>query len=130
ELERIIDYSDKKRFEISDDGEYIRAGYGHSIDLDLGLDPVEPPGTLYHGTAERNVSPIMEKGLDPQNRNYVHLSADRSSAREVGMRHGKPVIISVDAGRMHEEGHAFYQSESEPGIWLTEEVPPEYVSVT
>jgi len=37
----------------------------------------------------------------------VHLSKDVETARKAGARRGKPVILTVDAGRMHKEGHKF-----------------------
>lgn len=80
-LLEIVDTSDKKRFAISPDGEFIRANQGHSVVVDLGLEPVEPPALLYHGTATRFLDSIREKGLLPQNRQYVHLSADRQTAK-------------------------------------------------
>ena len=59
-------------------------------------------------------------------RHHVHLSADPKTATSVGGRHGKPVILTVDAARMHAQGHPFFQAEN--GVWLTERVPPEFLS--
>ncbi|GCA63762.1 hypothetical protein KIPB_011798, partial [Kipferlia bialata] len=33
----------------------------------------------------------------------------------------------VDAAAMHRDGHVFYQSENK--VWLTDAVPPQYMSV-
>jgi putative RNA 2'-phosphotransferase len=43
----------------------------------------------------------------------------------VGKRHGKPVVLTVRALQMHENGFRFYRSEN--GVWLTDSVPPEYI---
>ena len=127
-LQEIIDSSSKNRFTISDDGEYIRAGYGHSIDINLALSPQNPPKTLYHGTDLKNVESIMKEGLHPGSRNYVHLSSDKDDAVSVGQRHGMPIVLSVQAQSMQDAGYRFYRSESEEGIWMVKEVPSEFIS--
>lgn len=126
-IQEIIDNSGKQRFIISDDGSYIRAGYGHSVDVDLQLHPQKPPKFLYHGTAQQNVESILSNGIHSANRNFVHLSATQKQAKNIGSRHGKPVILSVKGGEMHEAGHTFYQSDSEAGIWLVRFVPPTFI---
>ena len=126
-IKKVMAESSKQRFRISEDGMYIRAGYGHSVDVELNLDPTTPPALLYHGTARRNLEGIRDEGVHSGSRNLVHLSAQKADARTVGQRHGKPVILVVRAEEMYREGHPFYQSESEPGIWLVEYVPPEFL---
>ena len=81
-------------------GEMIRANQGHSIDVDLQLEEREPPEVLYHGTVERFLSSILEEGLVRGKRHDVHLSKDVETARKVGPRRGKPIILQVDAGRV------------------------------
>lgn len=129
QIREIIETSDKKRFSLSDDEQYIRAGYGHSIDVDLGLAPQSPPPILYHGTAENNIPSIQSSGLQPQSRNLVHLSDNKKDAISVGGRHGKPTVLIIEAGQMYEDGFPFYQSDSEPGIWLVENVPAHFISI-
>ncbi len=127
-IKKIIDGGDKQRFILSEGDKYIRAGYGHSIDIDLQLRVIEPPKRLYHGTARKNVDSILKKGIQSGSRNLVHLSAQKSDALEVGARHGQPVILCIESATMAANGHNFYQSDSEPDIWLTKYVPPKYVS--
>lgn len=127
-LKRVIEKGSKQRFIFSEDQQYIQATYGHSINVDLQLNPQTPPEVLYHGTAEKNLPSIIEKGLKAQSRNFVHLSSEESDAYEVGFRHGIPVILCVVSGDMYSKGHLFYQSESEPGIWLTNRVPPKFLN--
>jgi len=55
----------------------------------------------------------------------VHLSADEVTATAVGQRHGKPVVLTVEAGRMHAQGFVFYQADN--GVWLTESVPVAFI---
>lgn len=125
-IEQIVATSDKKRFVISADGVHIRANQGHSIPVDLGLPARTPPPMLFHGTARRFLPSILQQGLLRGSRQHVHLSQDTATALKVGQRHGSPVILSVAAGAMHEDGHAFFLSEN--GVWLTEHVPSRYLS--
>jgi putative RNA 2'-phosphotransferase len=127
QLEEVVATNDKKRFSISADGQRIRANQGHSIEVDLNLRPVEPPELLYHGTVERFLASIREKGLVRGKRHHVHLSRDRETAQRVGQRRGRPIVLVIDAGRMHREGYTFYLSEN--GVWLTEAVPPQYMQL-
>ena len=117
----------KRRFSISDDGDRIRANQGHSIDVDLQFEPMAPPAVLFHGTATRFVESILTKGLIRQSRQHVHLSAEEATAVDVGGRHGKPVVLAVDALAMSEVGHEFFRSAN--GVWLTDHVPAEFLMV-
>ncbi len=126
DLLRVVATNDKRRFTLAPDGRRIRAAQGHSIAVDLELRPVEPPPALYHGTAERFVDSIMRDGLTPRSRRHVHLSLDEATARRVGARNGRPAVFAVHAREMHARGHRFYLSEN--GVWLTDRVPPEYLS--
>ncbi|WP_405841876.1 RNA 2'-phosphotransferase [Streptomyces sp. NBC_01518] len=123
ELDHVVATNDKRRFAI--EGTRIRASQGHSIEVDLGLPPATPPSYLFHGTVARNLDAIRAEGLRPMNRHAVHLSADRETATRVCARRGRPVVLSVDAGAMHKDGHVFRVSEN--GVWLTEAVPVRYL---
>lgn len=124
-IEKVVHQSSKNRFNLSSDGQKIRANYGHSIPVNLDYQPAPPPDWLYHGTAIGNVDSIRQKGIHSGSRQYVHLSKDPQTAREVGQRHGKPVILSIQANMMYKSGHDFYPT---PGaIWLTHHVPSEYI---
>ena len=126
DLRHVVETSDKKRFSISADGMRIRAAQGHSVTVELGLPPREPPLTLYHGTATRFVEAILSEGLKPQSRQQVHLSIDLATAQRVGQRHGKPFIFRIDALRMHQQGFSFYLADN--GVWLVDQVPPEFLA--
>jgi putative RNA 2'-phosphotransferase len=124
-IEEVVRENDKQRFII--DGNRIRANQGHSINIDLALKAVKPPKVLYHGTATRFLDSIMKEGLSKQSRQHVHLSKDIETATIVGKRHGKVVILEVNAQKMFEEGYEFYLSEN--GVWLTDSVAVEYLNV-
>ena len=125
QLEHIVETNNKKRFAFSDDGLCIRANQGHSVEIELGYEPATPPAVLYHGTATRFLDSIRAQGLVKGARHHVHLSADEATAHIVGSRHGKPVVLTVDAAAMHAAGCAFYLSAN--GVWLTEHVPVAYL---
>ncbi|MBA4109212.1 MAG: RNA--NAD 2'-phosphotransferase [Leptothrix sp. (in: Bacteria)] len=124
-LKEVVETSDKKRFALSDDGLFIRANQGHSVEIDLGLSPTTPPQKLYHGTASRFLDAIWVKGLQRQARHHVHLTASLDVALSVGQRHGQPVILEVDSLQMHLDGQQFFQSDN--GVWLVETVGTQYM---
>lgn len=124
-LFEIVVNDDKQRYCFNSDKSRIRASQGHSTKVDLNLQPVNPPEYLYHGTASRNLDSIRERGLLKGQRHHVHLSLDETTARNVGSRYGKPVILLVESKRMVRDGFEFYQSENK--VWLTDGVPPDYI---
>ncbi|MBY0457533.1 MAG: RNA 2'-phosphotransferase [Gemmataceae bacterium] len=127
DLDAVVAKCEKQRFAIDEYGQKIRANQGHSAEVELDFEPATPPSLLFHGTAERNLDAILRDGLQKMARHHVHLSADTETARKVGQRHGKPVILIVDAEKMRSDGHVFYRSAN--GVWLVEAVPAVYLRV-
>lgn len=125
ELEDLVATNAKRRFALSADGLRIRASQGHSVEVALDYAPAEPPDVLFHGTATRALPGIRERGLVRMTRHHVHLAADEATAAAVGARHGRPVVLRVDARRMHAAGHVFYVSAN--GVWLTDAVPVDHI---
>jgi putative RNA 2'-phosphotransferase len=125
ELEEIVTTSPKQRFALSEDGQRIRANQGHSTTVDLGYEPAEPPDLLYHGTVTRLLPAIREQGLLRMERHHVHLSADEATARAVGSRRGKPVVLRINAQAMRDSGHVFFVTPN--GVWLTDAVPSSFI---
>ena len=124
-LEKIVAEDEKTRYSFTDDKSKIRANHGHSVKgISPGLKEMTPPDVMYHGTADRFMDSIREQGILKMSRLYVHLSADEETAEEVGRRHGKPVIITINTKKMHEDGLKFYNSAN--GLWLTDTVPVKY----
>ena len=124
-LEEIVRTDEKERYSFNEDKTLIRANQGHSIPVDVELEKVEPPEEFWHGTGEKYVSSIDEIGLIRKSRLYVHLSKDKETAVKVGSRHGKPVIYTVKAREMYQDGYEFFLSKN--GVWLTKEVPVKYL---
>lgn len=124
-LEEIVATDDKQRYSFNEDKTMIRANQGHSIDVDVELEEVEPPEYLFHGTATKYIESIWHTGLIPKSRLYVHLSADANVAMNVGERHGKPVVFRVRSKDMYDQGFKFYKSKN--GVWLAEQVPIDFL---
>ena len=127
ELAETVRTNDKQRFAFSPDGLRIRANQGHSVAVNLGLEPKTPPDVLYHGTTDRFLESILKQGLQKRKRHHVHLSRDPVTATSVGGRRGRPMVLHIDTARMHADGFLFYCSEN--NVWLTDEVPAEYIAV-
>ena len=125
ELNHVVVTNPKKRFEFSHDGRKIRASQGHSIEIDLQYELTDPPEILYHGTATRFLDSIKAQGLKRMQRHHVHLSSETKTTLEVGARHGKPILLTIQSGSMFREGYEFFLSTN--GVWLTHHVPPEFI---
>lgn len=124
EMLEVVARNDKNRFTVV--GDRIRANQGHSVEVDLGLPAAAPPDQLFHGTVAQYLDDILRDGLRPMSRHDVHLSPDRETARRVGARRGRPLVLTVDAEAMHEAGHEFRLSAN--GVWLTQHVPASYLA--
>jgi putative RNA 2'-phosphotransferase len=127
ELKQVVAQNDKQRFSFDKTGALIRANQGHSVEIDLQLEPAVPPDILYHGTGSGAVESILKEGISKMSRHHVHLSIDIQTARKVGARHGIPAIFIVDAAAMHGDSYTFYCSKN--GVWLVDFVPPNYLKL-
>ncbi len=123
-LEKLVETDGKMRFSFNADKSKVRANQGHSFPVDLEMEECAPPDVLYHGTAEKYIESIREKGIIKKTRNFVHLSKDAATATAVGSRHGAPIVLVVDAKRMYADGYKFYISAN--GVWQTDCVPLGY----
>lgn len=126
-LERIVRENNKNRYSFNEDHTKIRANQGHSLAVDVELESQTPPDLLYHGTAVDYLDSIMKQGITKQNRQHVHLSDEKETAVRVGKRHGKPVVLAVDAAAMVKDGLIFWCSEN--GVWLCDCVPKKYLTL-
>lgn len=126
-LREVVANNTKGRFAFSGDARHVRAFQGHSVTVDLGYPTAQPPETLFHGTAAESWPAIAVEGLVRGTRHAVHLSLDPESARRVGARHGRPVVLQVQAGQMHRNGCLF--SCADNGVWLVDSVPAHFISL-
>lgn len=121
---KMVEVSEKKRHQILNGK--IRAFYGHSIEKTILKYPVEPPEFLFHGTTLSSLNSIKEKGLQPMERQYVHLSDDEKTAEIVGNRKaGELVILTVKAKEAFLNNIQFYKEMN--GIWLSDPIPSKYI---
>jgi putative RNA 2'-phosphotransferase len=127
QLDDVVARNDKQRFAFDPTGTRIRASQGHSVPVELGYSAAQPPDELFHGTVDRFLAAILTEGLKPGNRHAVHLSADVETARRVGARRGRPVVLRVDAAALVAEGSVL--SRSANGVWLVAAVPPQHLTV-
>jgi putative RNA 2'-phosphotransferase len=125
QLEAVVTTNSKKRFAFDETGKRIRASQGHSVEVELGYEPAPPPAKLHHGTATRFLASIRSRGLIKMQRHHVHLTADETTARAAGKRHGKPAVLVIDAAAMAVAGHSFFLSAN--GVWLVTHVPVEFI---
>lgn len=122
----VIHTSTKRRFDL--EGERIRALYGHSVPGKLARTASTPPERLYHGTSPQALDAIRQSGLQPMERQYVHLSNNRADALEVGRRkHREPVILLVNAAEAAKSGVPFYVGNDR--VWLADRVPWSFVAI-
>lgn len=126
DLENLVANNDKKRFAFNDTKTKIRANQGHSIEVDLKLEEIEPPRFLYHGTVSYSIDTIKREGLNKMLRHHVHLSENKETAIKVGSRRGNPHILKISSGIMYENGFKFYKSAND--VWLTDNVPVIYIN--
>ena len=124
-LEEVVRKDDKKRYSFNDNKTKIRASQGHSVQVDLKLEERTPPEFLYHGTAIQFLENIKNQGLKKMRRNHVHLSLDIATAKSVGERHGKPVILRIKSKEMGDNGIKFYLSDNK--VWLTDDISPKFI---
>lgn len=128
ELEQIVAEDEKMRYSFDKSGTQIRANQGHSIlGVQIEFASPEPPEFLYHGTATRFLDSIMQDGLKPMTRQWVHISPDYETAVKVGTRHGKPVVLRVNAKKFISSGNELYLTEN--GIWLAKAVSPAFLEI-
>lgn len=120
QLEGIVSEDNKGRYAIK--GNKVRAVQGHSVPVNLQLVPCAPPPVLFHGTTTEALKSIMKQGIQPRDRQYVHLSADEGTAWTVARRRSGPVVLVIDTASMDQD---FYLSEN--GVWLTASAPPSFI---
>lgn len=125
-LDEIVRTDAKGRYAYNAEGDKIRACQGHSVDVWMDYQPVQPPETLYHGTTAYALDSIRAGGLKPMGRQYVHLSSDEGTARNVGgRRRGETIVLTILSGEAGRCGYTFYQADN--GVWLVQALPPDFI---
>ena len=82
---------------------------------------------LFHGTSAAAAAVIAVAGLKPMTRQFVHLSTDRATAVQVGLRKAfDPVVLCIDAAAAHAEGVPFWVGNE--SVWLAAGVPAAFIA--
>lgn len=123
-IKQVVNNCPKQRYMI--DGLDIKANYGHSI-VRLEYESSCPPKILYHGTNTKAIDIILEDGLRPMGRQYIHLSEGTGFATLAGQRRGNLVLVTVNALDAYEEGVKFYYAYND--VWLADYIPPQFLSM-
>ena len=108
----------------------IRARYGHSISLVKAAGVGVPPRRLLHGTSSIALPWILQRGLQPAGRNYVHLTSDMQYAQTIGEAveaPAKAVILEIDTYISRRLGISFHRANRH--VWLAVELPPSVVTL-
>jgi putative RNA 2'-phosphotransferase len=130
ELDEIVDTDSKGRYSYNEDHTRIRANQGHSVDyVHIDFREYTEGHFAYHGTSSKFWDSISWSGLKPQSRQYVHLSKDIETAKNVGLRHVgvKDILIvyRINISAMRNDGYKIYESDN--GVILVNEVPIKYM---
>ena len=125
EVLSILEESEKMRFEFTEGR--VRATYGHSFPVNFDQKRLSPPRSLYYGTARDLAENLLEHGLHPRGRQYVHLSSTLDDALNVGKRSDpRPAVITIRARDAEAEGIVFYQSGP---LYMADEIPARFLSL-
>jgi putative RNA 2'-phosphotransferase len=123
-LRGLVEEGERRRFEIV--GNRIRALYGHSFPVYLRLEEDRRVELLYHGTTAEAADRILEQGLQPMKRMWVHLSPTIDIAKQIGKRRtNNPVILVVNCTEARKAGLKFYQASDQ--VYLCRSVPARYI---
>ncbi len=125
-VEAVALLDSKGRYEVQDNK--IRARYGHSYKVSITYEEDKSTLRLYHGTPVSNLSKILEEGLKPGRRLWVHLSVNPSDAVETGLRHGAPVaLLEIDRDCLRRHGYRIFKASDR--VRVVKEVPPDCLRV-
>jgi len=124
-LYAIADTDPKGRYQVDDD--YIRATYGHSLDIDPDFPTDDIPDFLFYPTTQEEANILLETGLKPSDRKKVHLSKTSRDAYIAGRhRVDDPIILEVDAKSAIESGIVIKHAGIT--VYLARDVPETFVS--
>ena len=145
DLQTIVDICPKKRFGIkhTDNGVYIRANQGHTLDnvladklltpvtaVDIGRFPI-----VVHGTNTEAWTSIKKNGLNRMSRQHIHFAKGLPGDDGVisGMRKSSQVLIYIDLEKALAVGIPFFVSDNgvllSPGQGNTNIIPPTFFTM-
>jgi len=122
-IEVIVEIDEKGRYEVR--GGMVRATYAHTVEIELDLPTDLIPDLLFYPCSADELDVLLEAGIKPGGRRWVHLSKTVTTACNAGrVHHAHPLIIEVDTIQMQADGNTVYRAGTT--VYLTEDVPSEY----
>lgn len=111
----IILTDQKGRYQLSDNKRYLRATYGHTIDVDLTDLPSDGiPEILYYPTNKEEFEILKENGILPSDRRWIHLSSSKEKAYIAGLYHfDSPLVIPLKSASILDSGENLYHAGQE-----------------
>ena len=95
------------------------------MDCEIPLDEVPP--NLYYPATQEEVDLLLENGITPTDRRYVHLSKTFEDAFNAGVhRTEDPQIIEIDAAAAMLAD--VYIGQAGPTVFVTRGVPPDFIT--
>lgn len=126
-IEAIAATDDKGRYQI--EGGMIRATYGHTLEVDLSDMPEADLEFLYYPASEEEADMILENGIKPMDRKYIHLSATPEKADEAGkVRIQNPIILKIDVKLAAELAPEKPIKKAGKSVYVAQEVPAKCIS--
>jgi putative RNA 2'-phosphotransferase len=115
----------KGRYQLTDNKRYLRATYGHTIDVDLSDLPSDGiPDILYYPTNKEEFEILRENGILPSDRRWIHLSSSKEKAYIAGLYHFDfPLVIPIKSEVILEGGEKIYHAGQE--VFICKFVQPE-----
>jgi len=122
----IADTDPKGRYQVEDN--QVRATYGHSVDVELDHPTHDNPNSLFYPATQEEVDILLENGITPTDRRYVHLSKTYQDAYNAGVhRTEDPLILEVDSAAALMAD--VYIGQAGPTVFVTRGVPPDFVEI-
>ena len=124
-ISAIVATDPKGRYE--ERGGNVRATYAHTVDIELDLPTDNIPELLYYPCSRDELDTLLEGGIHPGGRKWVHLSKSITSAGGAGpVHHSYPAIIEIDTIQMIASGNIIFHAGTT--VYLTENVESQYCS--
>jgi putative RNA 2'-phosphotransferase len=128
ELRAVVAENNKTRYELTADGQRIRASQGHSLagtpvtlaGLEASWQEVTDDAPVFHGTSVGAARAILASGaINAGERTHVHLAPATDSV--VGKRAAVDVLLEIEPARLRAAGQTLFRAPN--GVLLTRAVP-------
>ncbi len=125
-VKAIADTDPKGRYQVQ--GNSVRATYGHSVDVELDHPTDDVPPSLFYPSTQEELDMLLDNGITPSDRRYVHLSLTYEDAYNAGVhRTEDPQILEIDAAASLMAD--VYIGQAGPTVFVTRGIPPDFVEI-